>query len=166
MREATLCFLTKGQPVAKVLLGLKKKGFGAGKYLGFGGKVEPHETIRAAAIRELCEEAGIQVAQKEIQKVALLTFLFPTKPSWNQTVHVFLATSWQGQAIESQEMKPQWFNIDKLPYGAMWQDAPHWLPLILSGKQIRASFTFADDNERVEQVSIKIIADGQGVEVV
>lgn len=37
----------------KVLLGYKKRGFGVGKYNGFGGKVEPGELPRDAAIREL-----------------------------------------------------------------------------------------------------------------
>lgn len=47
-------------PYASVLLGLKKRGFGTGKWNGFGGKVEPGETIRQAAIREMKEEAGIE----------------------------------------------------------------------------------------------------------
>lgn len=32
-----------------VLLGMKKRGFGAGKWNGFGGKVQPGETIEEAA---------------------------------------------------------------------------------------------------------------------
>jgi 8-oxo-dGTP pyrophosphatase MutT (NUDIX family) len=36
-----------------VLLGFKKIGFGAGKFKGFGGKVESGETILQAA---LCEQ--------------------------------------------------------------------------------------------------------------
>lgn len=35
----------------KVLLGMKKRGFGAGKWNGFGGKVEPGESIEEAAKR-------------------------------------------------------------------------------------------------------------------
>lgn len=38
-----------------VLLGWKKRGFGAFRYNGFGGKVEPGETVAAAAARELLE---------------------------------------------------------------------------------------------------------------
>lgn len=34
----------------RVLLGMKKRGFGMGKYNGFGGKVEPGESIEAAAL--------------------------------------------------------------------------------------------------------------------
>ena len=35
----------------RVLLGLKKRGFGQGRWNGFGGKVEKGETITNAAIR-------------------------------------------------------------------------------------------------------------------
>ena len=38
---------------SKVLLGMKKRGFGTGFYNGFGGKVEPGETILEAAVREV-----------------------------------------------------------------------------------------------------------------
>jgi 8-oxo-dGTP diphosphatase len=35
------------------LLGLKKIGLGAGKYAGFGGKLEADEALAMAAVREL-----------------------------------------------------------------------------------------------------------------
>lgn len=38
----------------KVLLGMKKRGFGVGKWNGFGGKVQPGETIEDAARRYMC----------------------------------------------------------------------------------------------------------------
>lgn len=34
-----------------ILLGWKKRGFGQGKWNGFGGKVEPGETIIQGAVR-------------------------------------------------------------------------------------------------------------------
>ena len=45
----------------KVLLGMKKRGFGMGKWNGFGGKVDQGESIEGAAKREVFEEAGISV---------------------------------------------------------------------------------------------------------
>jgi len=35
----------------RILLGMKKRGFGAGWWNGFGGKVQPDETIEEAAKR-------------------------------------------------------------------------------------------------------------------
>jgi len=37
----------------KIILGMKKRGFGVGRWNGFGGKVEEGETIGDAAHREL-----------------------------------------------------------------------------------------------------------------
>ena len=64
----------------EVLLGMKKRGFGEGKWNGFGGKVEPGETILDAAVRELEEECGASVAPQELVQRALLTFIFEKNP--------------------------------------------------------------------------------------
>jgi 8-oxo-dGTP pyrophosphatase MutT (NUDIX family) len=142
----------RGHPPHEVLLGFKKIGFGAGKYAGFGGAVEDGETIPVAAARELAEETSIQVAEHDLHPVGHLTFLFPANPAWNQLVHVFRVTTWQGAPVESREMKPVWFSVDHLPYHRMWQDAPHWLPTVLAGKRIQLRIVFADDNETVHEI--------------
>src|SRR3989338_6433965 len=58
----TLCLVQKD---GRVLLGMKKRGFGMGKWNGFGGKVDAGETVEEAAKRELFEEAGISVVNIE-----------------------------------------------------------------------------------------------------
>jgi 8-oxo-dGTP diphosphatase len=150
----TLCVLVRREPVREVLLGLKKRGFGVGKYVGFGGKVEPGEATVQAAIRELQEEAGITAVSANLRQVGHLTFLFPARSAWNQVVHVFLVDRWDGEPAESAEMQPRWFVCDALPFAQMWQDAAHWLPRILDGQSIRARFTFLDDNETVRHAEI------------
>lgn len=155
MNDRTLCFLTRGNPPQEVLLGLKKTGFGAGKYAGFGGKVESGETIEAATLRELEEETGIKISMDDLCPVGHLTFMFPSKPSWSQVVHVFLAKVWSGDPKESDEMKPIWCLIDKIPFGSMWDDAHYWLPLVLSEKKIEGRFIYKDDNETVGEAKIE-----------
>lgn len=152
MYDCTLCYLVKEQ---HILLGYKKKGFGQYKYNGFGGKVKDGETIGNAAIRELEEEINVKVMLKDLTKVGKLVFYFPHKPKWNQIVHVFLLRTWQGIPQESEEMKPTWFNIGKLPFDKMWPDDPYWLPLILKGKRVEANFTFSSDNKAVLHYGLK-----------
>ncbi len=157
MREATLCYLVRGEPVREVLLGRKKAGFGAGRYVGVGGKVEPGESVVHAAVRELWEETGVQAGEADLIPVAHLTFLFPYRPSWDHLVHAFLVPHWQGEPTESEEMEPAWFPVETIPFDRMWDDSVYWLPHVLSGRRVRATFVFGEDNEHVVQASLEIL---------
>jgi ADP-ribose pyrophosphatase YjhB (NUDIX family) len=141
MKQATLLFLLKNN---QILLAMKKRGFGQGRWNGAGGKPKDEETIIETAIRETQEEIG--VTPKNISQVATLDFYFQNKNEWNQQVLVFVTNDWEGEPSESEEMKPQWFEIDKIPFESMWPDDPFWLPQVLSGKKIQAKFTFGDND--------------------
>jgi 8-oxo-dGTP diphosphatase / 2-hydroxy-dATP diphosphatase len=141
----TLCIIHKN---THVLLGMKKRGFGEGRWNGFGGKVQSGETILSAAKRELYEEAGIQ--PKNMRKAGIIEFEFKGDPQILQ-VHVFIANEFQGKPQESEEMKPRWFGVDRIPYRKMWPDDKHWLPLALSGKKFKAKFWFEGFDKIVDK---------------
>ncbi|KAH7404835.1 hypothetical protein KP509_15G045700 [Ceratopteris richardii] len=123
----------------RVLLGLKKRGFGEGYYNGFGGKVEVGETVEAAARRELQEEAVIIAGN--IKKQGLLTFHFDDKPQpWE--VHVFNVLDYNGEPCETDEMSPQWFSHDQIPFDKMWKDDEIWYPHFLAGHLFQGEFFF------------------------
>ncbi|CAN0261386.1 unnamed protein product, partial [Ectocarpus fasciculatus] len=63
----------------EILLGMKKRGFGEGKWNGFGGKVESGESVDEAAKRELMEEAG--VTARELSLRGRLIFHVPSYPA-------------------------------------------------------------------------------------
>ncbi|MEK7465733.1 MAG: 8-oxo-dGTP diphosphatase [Patescibacteria group bacterium] len=155
MFDVTLCFLTRPN---EVLLAIKKRGFGAGKWNGIGGKVIPDETIPAAACREIQEEIGVIVRKEDLESRGTIEFFFPHKPEWNQRLHIFFVKSWELEPQESEEMRPLWYAHDQIPYNEMWVDDFHWLPRVLAGKSIRATFRFKHgfDNE-LEQMDIKEI---------
>lgn len=158
MQDATLVFLLRGSPPTELLLGLKMRGLGEGKWNGFGGKVERGELIEYAAARELREECGIDVDVADLLPVARIEFYFPYKPEWDQVVHAFTAHTWRGEASESREMMPRWFATNAIPYDTMWADDRHWLPLVLQGQRVIATFTFKADNETVEISNVKVIS--------
>lgn len=155
MNNRTLCFLLRGTPPDEVLLGLKKRGFGTGKYAGFGGGVQAGESIEAATARELEEETGIKVAVDDLCVAGRVVFRFSAKPHWDQVVHVFIAYTWEGFPVESEEMQPAWYRIEHIPFTQMWADAAHWLPLVLRGGKIQAEFVFAADNETLREIMIE-----------
>lgn len=151
MYSTTLCFLVKEQ---EILLGMKKTGFGQGKYNGFGGKIKNNETVLEGAVRELEEESGIQVEKEQLEHVGFIDFIFPANHELRHDVHIFLAHTWQGEPVETEEMKPQWFSISEIPYHKMWQDDIYWLPKVLAGNKINGKVVFADNNEDVLTVEI------------
>lgn len=149
-----LCLLVREDPAEEILLGIKKVGFGAGKYVGIGGTVEPGETLVQTAVREINEETGVLVASQDLKNVGRILFLFPGKPAWDRMVYVFLANDWQGEPVESPEIKPAWFKRDQIPYTEMWADASHWLPEVLAGREIAARFVFNPDNETLKEALV------------
>lgn len=153
--QTTLCLPVDFRK-KRILLGMKKQGFGQGKWNGFGGKIEPGESPEKAVIRELWEETGLHA--KKVRKVAEHVFLFPHVPmekKWDQLVHIFLAEEWQGKPEEGREMKPEWFSFEGIPFRKMWQDDSHWLPLVLKGKKLRGRFVFGKDNESIKSAELK-----------
>ena len=155
--QATLCIPLHEN---KVLLGMKKRGFGAGKYNGFGGKPIKREKIEETAVWELYGESGLKCYIGNLKKVAEFDFFFPHKPEWNQIVHVYLISKFFGKLQETKEMAFQWFDKEKIPYHQMWDDDKHWLPLILEGKTLNATFIFKEENGEniVDHKKIKIQA--------
>lgn len=133
--EATLMFVVRG---GEILLIEKKRGHGAGKVNGPGGKIDPGETPLECAVRETEEELLISV--KDARKVGELWFRMSDCP--DIFCHVFLASEFTGTPTETDEAVPLWVPLDAIPYGRMWEDDRHWLPIVLSGRSVRGKFVF------------------------
>ena len=135
----------------KVLLGLKKRGFGEGRWNGFGGKVEEGETIEESTKREIKEEAGIEVL--DLEKIGIIDFEFENGMPTLE-VHFFKAENFLGDPTESEEMKPKWFDVNDIPYDQMWPDDRYWMPLFLKGKKFTGKFLFNKPStpERVSMI--------------
>lgn len=141
-----LCLITRSADSgAQVLLGFKKTGFGAGRWVGLGGHIEDGEEPADAAVREAAEESSLIVSPGTLAHRASLTFVFPFRPAWNQTAEVFVTADFVGEPAESDELIPRWFDVDALPLDGMWDDARYWLPRALAGERVVARITFAED---------------------
>ena len=145
MQLTTLCLLVKDD---KILLAMKKRGFGVGKWNGYGGKIEEGETLQDAAIREMEEEAGIKLGK--FKKLGILDFKFE-KSGEEIEVHVFKGNDFSGEPRETEEMRPKWFHIDEIPFESMWPDDVYWMPLFLKDKKFKGRFTFGEGDEILEQ---------------
>lgn len=152
MQQSTLCFLIRKD---EICLAMKKRGFGKGKWNGVGGKVRKGETIEQAAAREMKEEIGITVDPQDLERVGNIKFYFNKHPNWDQHMHIFLVRKWEGQPKETEEMKPKWYPLHRLPLEKMWVDDPYWLPRVIEGRRITAEFHFANKGDTIREFEVK-----------
>ncbi|MCC6050182.1 MAG: 8-oxo-dGTP diphosphatase [Thermofilum sp.] len=141
--KAVLCFLLRD---GEVLLIRKKKGFGAGKINGVGGRVEPGERPEEAAVREVFEEVGVRV--RSLEPAGTLEFYSAdSEPDW--LIHVFLSRDFEGEPRESEEASPRWYRLGELPFEEMWEDDRVWLRYALSGKRVEGRFWYDREYSRL-----------------
>ena len=133
----------------EVLLIRKKRGLGAGKINGPGGKIDPGETSEACAIRETQEELGVTAISP--MKHGELWFQFVDGLSLH--VDVFVATQHEGTAIETDEAIPLWTKLTELPLEEMWADDRFWLrEVLVERKHFVGRFDFEDDTMLSDQM--------------
>lgn len=140
----------------EILLAMKKRGFGAGKWNGAGGKIESGESLIEALIRETEEE--INVTPTNYRPVAELDFIQDTDTDdpWHMYIYAYICDAWEGEPTESEEMRPQWYDIDAIPYEEMWDDDQYWMPQVLQGQKVTGTFTF-DVNDRMISHSVTVV---------
>lgn len=143
--RATLLFVIRN---GQILLIRKKRGLGAGKINGPGGRLEPGETPAQAAVRETREELGIEALDPRLR--GELFFQFTDGYSLHCTV--FVSPGCTGTAIETEEAAPLWTPLDEIPYHEMWADDAHWLPGTIEGRRFRAFFTFDGESMLAHEV--------------
>ncbi|MCS5636307.1 MAG: 8-oxo-dGTP diphosphatase [Myxococcota bacterium] len=136
---ATLTFVTRR---GEVLLIRKKRGLGAGKINGPGGRLEPGETPIECAVREVQEE--LDVTPIDPKPRGELRFQFVD--GYSIHVYVFTTDAHRGEARETDEAVPLWTPMGAIPYGEMWADDILWLPRVLAGETVSGFFVFDGDS--------------------
>lgn len=140
--RANLLFVQEGD---RVLLIRKKTGLGSGKINGPGGKLDPGETAREAAVREIREELHLRVRPEACEEMGVLRFQFVDGLALHCVV--FRTHEYEGVPTETEEAAPIWFSLDAIPFEEMWEDDRYWLRPMLDGRKFRGDFVF--DGERM-----------------
>ncbi len=135
---ATLLFVARAD---EVLLIRKKRGLGAGKINGPGGRLEENETPLECAIRETQEE--LLINPLDIRPAGELFFHANDMPRIH--AHIFVAGNYEGTPTETDEAIPLWFRYEDIPFDEMWDDDRLWLPRVLAGESVKGFFTFVEE---------------------
>ncbi|HMO52534.1 MAG TPA: 8-oxo-dGTP diphosphatase [Kiritimatiellia bacterium] len=137
-QTATLLFVIRE---GNILLIRKKRGLGAGKINGPGGRIDPGETPAQCAVRESQEE--LHITPTGVRFAGELYFQFAD--GFKLHGHVFRADHFEGVPTETDEATPIWTPIDRIPYEEMWADDRYWIPFMLAGQTFTGRFLFDDD---------------------
>jgi len=149
MEATTLVFPVQGRPIERILLGRKKRGFGGGKWNGFGGKVQSGETLLQCAVRELWEESGLVAEEGDLRWAGRIDFIFEGQPELDHPADIYLLERWQGEVVETDEMLPQWFEVSQIPFSEMWADDEFWFEDMLNGSLFEATCNFCQKSEKI-----------------
>ena len=136
--RATLLFVRRD---GRVLLIRKKRGLGAGKINGPGGRLDAGESPRQGAIREVQEE--LRVTPIDVQPRGELAFQFVD--GYALFVYVFSAEDCEGEPQETDEAAPMWISLDAIPFDQMWADDRLWLPHLFNDQPFTGRFLFDGD---------------------
>lgn len=136
--HATLLFVVRE---GRILLIEKKRGLGAGKLNGAGGKLDPGETPLEAAVREFEEELGA----RPLDPVHVGQVAFAVTEGEGIQIHVFRSEEMEGVPVETDEAVPFWAPLDDVPYDRMWEDDRYWLPLVIEGRTFDVKTLFDGD---------------------
>ena len=131
----------------RVLLAMKKRGFGAGKYNGLGGGQDDNESLEETAYREAFEEGGIKI--KDYMLVGKIRYSFGSDEQ-DHLVHFFRVSEFDGEPVETEEMVPEWFHVDSIPYERMWKNDSLWFPYFLDGKMFSGYIRMSKNGETLE----------------
>ena len=134
----TLCIFRQDN---KILLAIKKRGFGEGKWNGYGGKLLEGETIEDALLREVEEESTVTLSLHEKRGEMIFTF-----PDIIRHVHIYEGMKWDGEPTETEEMRPEWFTFDEIPFPAMWVSDTGWFPYFLKRIPFKGEGEFDSDH--------------------
>lgn len=154
-RKKIECGLLIPVTPAQVGLGIKKQKIGKGKLNGWGGVLDPNETMLECIVREVLEEGGVQVDHRELIKAAVILF---HNEMYDCKVHVYLAPWHYPLLQETDEMGAHvWYDRASPPLSNMMVADRDWLPLVLAGKYVKGEVWYGPNQESVQKCELDCV---------
>jgi hypothetical protein len=141
----------------QALLVYHKSGRWAGFYTGLLDEATPGEEPAAAAARIAAAQVGITTGPASHRA----TFLFSSEAWGRAREFEFLIEAHTGDPVESDTLRPEWFDFEAIPYDRMPADDAIWYPPFLDGKRMRGHFDFAPDGQTLIAHEVKQVEPGE-----
>ncbi len=143
----------------RVLLGLRDADleFGAGIYSGPGGKLDREELPLECLERELQEEFCIQIDRTRVEQVATILFWAGGEPHFK--VFVYRVLGFTGEPRKTNEMTPEWFPRDELPFDRMFEADRHWFGKAVRGERFSANIRYGEPGKGFESIEFLPFSD-------
>ncbi len=120
--NTTLCYIEKDSSYLMLHRTKKDHDYNKDKWIGIGGKFENGESPEDCAIREVCEETGLEIAPADLEYCGIVTFVDVSLPdAYTEFMHVFRARKFSGALkTDCPEGELEWVPFAKL------KELPHW----------------------------------------
>jgi 8-oxo-dGTP diphosphatase len=138
MKLATLCYVKRDGKTLMLHRVKKASDVHAGKWNGLGGKLEAGESPEQCVIREVREEAGLEIICPRYH--GLLIFADFAGDDW--FVWVFTADQFTGELIESDEGNLKWIPNEEVKSLNLWPSDQIFLPWLETDKIFSARFQY------------------------
>ena len=146
---AVLAYLEREGQVLMLLRNVKAGDYHQGKYNGLGGKLEPDESPREAARREVQEEAGVDLPARAYRLLGTLQFPnFKPQKGEDWVVWVFTA-----QLTPSQQAWPkgpegtlEWIPKSKVLDLNLWQGDRQFIPHVLANRPFAGTIWYQGED--------------------
>ena len=146
---ATLCYIKNDNHTLMVYRNKKPNDMHQGKWNGLGGKFEAGESPEECIIREVREEAGLQIREPKLHGL----LMFPDFKGDDWYVFVFTANEFNGELIDSPEGKLEWIPDEKLTSLNLWESDQIFFPWLEDEKFFSAKFEYDGDEMRGYKVN-------------
>jgi len=144
---AVLVYLRHGDDILMLNRGARPGDFHAGKWNGLGGKLEPGESPREAASREVFEEAGVRLSADRYHLLGMLQFPnFKPKKDEDWLFWVLDATltlEERGRVLgQSAEGSHPWLASATIPSLNLWPGDRQFLPWVFERRPFCGTFWY------------------------
>lgn len=147
MKLNTLCYIESGNNILMLNRNKKKNDENQGKWIGVGGKLEPHESPDDCMIREVKEETGLKLIDYQLR--GIITFVLP---KWEDEIcFLYSATQYEGTLKECNEGELQWIKKEDVFNLPLWQGDTYFLDdLFYSNQFINIKLVYNEQDELVK----------------